>query len=68
MKKIIFTLYFICLTVTVFAQIIDKNALSGFPNYHPLVVHFPIILLLIAATVQTLCILTGLFFRHTKCS
>jgi uncharacterized membrane protein len=58
MKKTFFILVMIMVTTIVFAQ--EAPPVENFPNYHPLVVHFPIVLLIIAAVMQ----IGLLFFRN----
>jgi uncharacterized membrane protein len=60
MKKLILSLEFMFLAFAVFAQTQDSESMVSFPNYHPLVVHFPIILLLAAAVMQ----IGMLFFKN----
>ena len=51
MKKSTLVFLFLILTASVFAQD-GVPPVNDFPNYHPLIVHFPLILLLIAAVMQ----------------
>ncbi len=60
MKKLVLTLSFISVMSVGWTQTVDNDFVSDFPNYHPLVVHFPIILLLIAAVMQ----IGVLFFKN----
>lgn len=63
MKRIILIFTFFC-SVAAYAQPTTsakaEPGISDFPNYHPLIVHFPIILLLVAAAMQ----IGLLFFRN----
>lgn len=61
MKKIFFLLTFLTSATFLYAQNIEKEPINYFPNYHPLIVHFPIVLLLIAAAMQI-----GLMFFYNK--
>ncbi len=37
-------------------SLVPDISFSGFPNYHPMVVHFPIVLLIIAVVAQLICV------------
>ncbi|MBN9484573.1 MAG: hypothetical protein J0H46_14560 [Bacteroidetes bacterium] len=54
MKKAGVSIFLLISSIALFAQQDNGNAegINNFPNYHPLVVHFPLILLLIAAVMQ----------------
>ena len=43
-------------TLLLMLGLIPDISFSGFPNYHPLVVHFPIVLLIIAVIAQLICV------------
>ncbi len=60
MKKSIVLITFLTSANLLFAQTTERDPINYFPNYHPLIVHFPIILLLVAAVMQ----IGLLFFRN----
>ncbi len=60
MKKLLALITFIIPPVLLFAQNNVPDHINNFPNYHPLIVHFPIVLLLIAAAMQ----IALLFFKN----
>lgn len=64
-KKTIATFLFTILAISIFAHEGSNNShevitlpkgIDEFPNYHPLVVHFPIVLLILAASLQLVCL------------
>lgn len=59
MKKILTVFAFIITASTLYAQD-NTPPVNDFPNYHPLIVHFPIVLLLIAAAMQ----IALMFFKN----
>ncbi len=61
MKKILLSIIYIMPATLLFAQDKQPDHINYFPNYHPLIVHFPIVLLLIAAIMQI-----GLFIFKGK--
>ncbi len=52
MKKRFLILILLMTTVIAYAQESTTPPVKDFPNYHPLVVHFPLVLLIIAAIMQ----------------
>ena len=61
MKKILLLPTAIVSATLSFAQNDEPDHINYFPNYHPLIVHFPIVLLIVAAIMQV-----GLFFFKSK--
>lgn len=67
MKKNLVVFYLLCTSsMAAMAQntkptVNDEPGISYFPNYHPLVVHFPLVLLIVAAAMQV-----GLMFFQGK--
>jgi uncharacterized membrane protein len=59
MKKTFLILIALMATTILYAQEIASPPVKYFPNYHPLIVHFPIVLLIVAAIMQ----IGVLFFR-----
>lgn len=64
MKRVIFLMTSVMISCVAFSQTDTTSAMntgvSDFPNYHPLVVHFPLVLLLAAAVMQ----IVVLFYRN----
>jgi uncharacterized membrane protein len=52
MKKYFLILSAMVITTIVYAQESTSPPVEDFPNYHPLVVHFPLVLLIVAAIMQ----------------
>jgi uncharacterized membrane protein len=61
MKKIFSVTVLMILSTALYAQNNEPDHINYFPNYHPLIVHFPIVLLLIAAAMQ----IALMFFKNT---
>lgn len=61
MKKVIVLITFLTSATMLHAQATEHDPINYFPNYHPLIVHFPIILLLVAALMQF-----GVLFFQSK--
>lgn len=60
MKKIFSVIALAVLSTALYAQEKEPDHINYFPNYHPLIVHFPIVLLLIAAAMQ----IALMFFKN----
>ncbi len=61
MKKILLVAVTVIFVTLLYAQQSEPDHINYFPNYHPLIVHFPIVLLIIAAIMQA-----GLLFIQNK--